>query len=135
MPTDAYGLNPNSQHQMWSRWIFAVEPEAGRHPPRVSVLIDNMCRFSRAGFKSTVGRVRCEHTERCYSMIVEIEGPPAHDPGYVASVKKEFIAKFMVPAFGSGARLARFEVGVLSGDKQDGTPPDQLLILPQLSGV
>ncbi len=133
----AYGsMNPNSQHQLWSRWTFGVLA----NPTKLPTLRECRSNFSRwcsLGFASTVGRVRCTCTASAagtvYLFVVEIEGPPAHDPGYRDAVRRQFAGRFMRTGFGSGAHLCRFEVSVLAGDRQDGSPPDQLLVLPTLA--
>lgn len=127
------GINPNSQHQMWSRWTFQVRADL-RKVPRYIDCINNSRRFFKLLFGS-VGRARCDQVGRDFTFTVELEGVPAHDPQYVKDVKRQFTKHFMHRGFGFSARLTLFEVGVLSGDKQDGKPPDQLLVLPQLSGV
>ena len=72
--TEPYGgMDPNSQHQLWSRWVFGVESPKR---PEVQEVMDNARRFFAEGFKSTVGRVRCDNQGHYYSLIVEIEGPP-----------------------------------------------------------
>ena len=130
--TAAYGsIDPNSQHQVWSRWVFGVEAAPNKLPP-VSECVDNARRFFSKGFASSVGRVRCDQQGTYYVFVAEIEGPPAHDPAYAESVRKEFAERFMVPGFGPGAQLVRFTTGILAGNQQDGNPPDQLLVLPSI---
>ena len=124
-----YGsIDPNSEHQLWSRWIFGIEAHRTKCPDYLDV-VDNARRYFAKLFK-TVGRVRCDQQGTYYCLIVEIEGPPAHDAGYTTAVCKSFRERFMVQGFGGLARLVRFEVGVLAGDQQDGKPPDQMLVMP-----
>ncbi|MGH7184698.1 MAG: hypothetical protein ACREIB_00235 [Pseudomonadota bacterium] len=125
-------IDPNSQHQLWSRWIFGVEASLAKLPP-VKECADNARRYFAKGFQSTVGRVRCDQQGTYYCFIVEIEGPPGHDLEYVESVKRNFVERFMAQGFGPSARLVRFEVGILAGDQQDGKPPDQMLVMPGLA--
>jgi hypothetical protein len=124
-------LDPNSQHQLWSRWVFGVEASP-RKLPDVKECAENARRFFAKGFKSTMGQVRCDQQGTYYCFIVEIEGPPVHDPEYRAEVKARFEEKFMRLGFGPSARLTRFHAGVLAGDKEDGRPPEQLLVMPTL---
>lgn len=124
-------MDPNSEHQRWSRWIFLVEADPGKLP-LVKECRENALRFFAQGFNSTSGRVKVEQYGLKYRFTVEIEGPPVHDPDYRISVKREFVHKFMYNGFGNGARLMRFETHLLAGGREDGTPPDQFLVLPQL---
>lgn len=127
------GVDPNSQHQLWSRWIFGVASGKADDAPGVplQLIIDNARRFFRQGFKTTIGQVRCDKQGSYYTLIVEVEGPTAHDPQYRYHVKEEFEHRFMRPGFGPRATLRVFEVGILCGDQQDGKPPDQLLVMPR----
>lgn len=162
----AYGpIDPNSAHQMWSRWTFEIEANPKRPLISETEIADNARRFFSKGFFNvnfgTCGRVRCdrfvhlsssatveygkgafgrfeqprsvmpEYKRVCYGLVLEIEGPPAHDPGLVEKVRQQFADVFVAQGFGHGARLTRFEVGVLAGDQQDGKPPDQLLVMPR----
>ena len=130
MTARPYGpMDPNSQHQMWSRWVFGVLAST-KHPDRL-VCVDNFRRWCRMGFQSSVGRARCDLRRAYYRFVLEIEGPPVHDPAFVESVRQQFVERFMAPGFGPGARLLRFRTKLLAGDRQDGTPPDQLLVMPQ----
>jgi hypothetical protein len=48
-------------------------------------------------------------------------------------VKRDFAERFMLKGFGLGARLVRFEARVLAGSKQDGTPREQLVVMPHIA--
>jgi hypothetical protein len=124
-------MDPNSQHQIWSRWIFGVDASPTKLPT-VDECIDNLRRFFKAGFKS-VGRVRCDQQGTYYSIVVEVEGPPVHDPEYVLSVRQNFVDNLMLKGFGPSAQLKTFEAGLLAGDAEDGKPPTQMLVMPQLN--
>jgi len=133
--TAPYGtIDPNSQHQIWSRWVFGVEASPDKTPD-VKECADNARRYFAKGFKSTVGRVRCDQQGTYYCFVVEIEGPPGHDAEYADSVKQDFVERFMAPGFGPSAELVRFAVGILAGDQQEGQPPDQLLVMPGVSST
>lgn len=122
-------MDPNSQHQRWSRWVFGIEANPTKCPDHL-VVVDNARRYFRKAFK-TVGRVRCDRQGTYYCLIVEIEGPPAHDPGFVDALKRDFAERFLAAGFGASARLTRFEVALLAGDAEDGRPPDQMLVMPR----
>jgi hypothetical protein len=121
-------MDPNSQHQRWSRWTFDIE-EAGRHVPRADVEL-NAARWLRAGFGSA-GQARVLQTITGWQIEARIEGKPAHDPGYVASVRREFQQRFVEKGWGPLAR-GWVTVKVLAGDKQDGRAAAQWVELPAL---
>lgn len=124
-------MQPNSQHQMWSRWIVGWEVEFNRLCPVREVRM-NVRRYFAAGF-GTIGRFRVTKPNLwAYEVEVEVEGPPAHDPEYRERVKRQFIEHFLFRGFGLSARLVRFEVKVLAGDQEDGRPPDQMIVIPPI---
>ncbi|MBA2432220.1 MAG: hypothetical protein H0V56_08905 [Chthoniobacterales bacterium] len=140
--SDFHG-DPNSAHQHWSRWEFGIEASPRKLPGKADVL-DNARRYFAAGFTSEAGRVRCElfRTPRdvqrkrratYYYLAIEIEGPPANDPLYREQVREDFARRFMEPGFGQSARLVMFRAQVLAGETEDGSPPEQLIVLPTLA--
>ncbi len=114
--------NPNSTHQLWSMWVFTIRV-AGKDAPRADVEY-NVAKWLRMGFGSA-GRVRVSRTIYGWKIQVMIEGKPAHDPDYVASVKKHF-EDFVAKGFGVLA-TGEVQVKVLAGDKQDGKPAEQMI--------
>lgn len=120
---------PNSANQRWSRWVLGIRADVKR--PSVKECAENAQRFFAKGF-GRAGRVRCDQKGSYYSFVVEVEGPPAHDPEFVRNVRQQFRANFVEKGFGSGARLVTFEVGILAGSREDGSPPEQLLVLPHI---
>lgn len=122
--------NPNSQHQRWSHWAFYVRASSSKRPPVQEVRV-NAQRYFKAGF-GTAGRVRVIQRGLLYIIEVQVEGPPVHDPGYRAAVKKDFADKFMFKGFGASALLVRFNAKLLAGSPEDGRPADQLLVLPTI---
>lgn len=131
MTTDFGTMDPNSQHQLWSRWVFGIEANPNKLPS-VEEVANNARRYFAKAFKSTVGRVRCDQQGTYYCLIVEVEGPPAHDPGYVEALREDFTRRFMEQGFSHAAKLVRCDVGVLAGDREDGRPPDQMLVMPSM---
>jgi hypothetical protein len=122
--------NPNGAKQLWSRWEFKIR-EAGKRPALAEVEL-NVGRWLRAGFGSA-GRARVVRTVLGWRVDLIIEGPPAHDPGYVESVRRDFQAKFVEKGFGQFAS-SEVSVRVLAGDVEDGKPRAQMveLLRPQL---
>jgi hypothetical protein len=126
-----YGaIDPNSQHQLWSRWTVVLEALPGRALPSVQEIADNTRRFYKLLFASAIGRVRADIIGRHVEIVTEIEGPAAHDPDLRANaihrIREHFIRK------GFGHADAAVTVGILAGDMQDGKPPAQLIVMPNV---
>lgn len=121
-------MDPNSANQIWSAWIFTVQ-EAGRTAPRADVEA-NAARWLRRGFGS-VGECRVSRTAKGWKIEARVEGVSAHDPGYVASVRRQFQARFVAQGWGPLAS-STVRVRVLAGDRQDGKPRAQLVMLPTI---
>lgn len=133
MTDEAYqGMDPNSQHQLWSSWVFGIQASPTKRPD-VREVVDNARRYFTTVFHSTTGRVRCDEQGGYYVVIIEIERPPAHDVTFASRVRDDFRERFVKQGFGPKAQLVRFEVSILAGDQQDGKPPDQLLVMPYVS--
>jgi hypothetical protein len=127
-------MDPNSQHQRWSRWSFdIISPDLARRP-KSSEVVDNARRFFATGFHSTVGRVRVDRRAMDrYAVSVEIEGPPVHDPCYRMDVARRVAEHFVARGFGPQARIEHWTVMCLAGDAEDGKPPAQALFMPQIA--
>lgn len=121
-------MDPNSQHQLWSYWTFTVR-EAGRTAPRADVEL-NAARWLRGGFGS-VGEVKVTRAIEGWRIEARVEGVPAHDPGYVASVRQQFQERFVAQGWGPLA-TSTVRARVLAGDVQDGNPRAQLVMLPTI---
>ena len=123
-------LDPNSQHQFWSRWTVTLRAHSGRPLPSVQEIADNARRFYKLLFASSIGHVRADIQGRHITIVCEIEGPAAHDPDLRANaiyrIREHFIRK------GFGHADANVEVGILAGDVQDGKPPTQLIVMPHV---
>ena len=83
-------MNPNTQHQLWSQWTFKVY--SSKRIPIEEIKL-NAAKWLRMGFGS-VGQARVYRDTTSFPSHVviqaRVEGPPAHDPDYVAKVKAEF---------------------------------------------
>lgn len=129
--TAAFGsMDVNSKNQMWSRWIFGIEADPSK-TPFMKDCIENSRRFFAKLF-GRAGRARCEIQGTYYVFTVEVEGVAAHDPDVQKAVTLQFMKDFMHKGFGHSAHLKTIVVSVLAGDRQDGTPPDQMIVLPFL---
>lgn len=78
----------------------------------------------------TVGQMRV--TERVYDWTIElqIEGVPAHDPDCVVAVRKAFCG-FVEKGWGPLA-MSGVSVEILAGDLQDGKPRQQVVVMPSI---
>lgn len=119
----------NSAHQLWSLWVWRVEPSRKVALP-FEVVKSTAARFVRQRFGSA-GQMRITEDLTSYKFEVRVEGPPAHDPGYVSAMKVLF-AQFFVSYFGPGTGVTLIGPRIQSGSRQDGRPPEQLIILPSI---
>jgi hypothetical protein len=122
-------MNPNSQNQRWSKWVWFVVPGTIKARPFL-VVRDNCARFGRKAFGSA-SQMRVRRNLRGYIIEVMTEGHPVHDPTYVDFMRKNW-DRFFTEGFGNGT-TTKMSAKLLAGSRQDGKPSDQLLILPQLS--
>jgi len=118
-------MNPNTDHQMWSRWTFRI---FGSKVMAITELEHNFGRWCRMGFGS-VGRARVKTMLGGYVLEIETEGAPADDPKYLASVEQQFRSKFLAQGFGDFA-FGDVTVKTLAGKWEDGKPREQLLVMP-----
>lgn len=119
-------IDPNSEHQLWSHWKLRVA--GGRRLSRADIE-SNTCRWLRAGFGS-VGRARISRTVEGYLIEVQVEGVPAHDPDYLASITRQF-DRFVADGWGPLA-VASVDVNIIAGDVQDGSPRRQAVVIPTI---
>lgn len=120
-------MNPNSVHQWWSRWTATVTPDPARPVPPIVLVTDNCARFYRKAFGSATA-LRVAATATGWVIECRTEGHPAHDPAYVAWMTQQ-LRRFLRNGFGAQAQVT-FAVTLEAGDRQDGTPPDQLILGP-----
>ncbi|MCC6989929.1 MAG: hypothetical protein IT181_13070 [Acidobacteria bacterium] len=135
-------MDPNTQHQLWSRWDVTVTPPKTMTGPAQRALLEEMrtawARFVRRAFVTTTGQVRLERRRRWlfsrrFTIFAQarLEGAPAHDPQY-RDVMKRRIVTFFGSGFGSGTQV-RIDVRIEAGDLQDGQPAAQMIVLPTLT--
>lgn len=124
-------MNPNSQHQRWSLWAYRVYPDATRRPGLAQVK-QNCARFGRLIFGSASEMRVLQATDGAGRLYWEIailtEGHPVHEAPYTEWIHDQW-RTFFRDGFGPTCEVqphARLE----AGDRQDGRPPDQLIILP-----
>lgn len=129
-------MDPNSQHQTWSLWVFKVIPGDKTKHPSVQEVKWNCWKFGRQ--PEIFGQTGQMHVERVPRDIGEfwiikyrVEGKEVFDPQLV-KVYKAAWAKFFTNGFGAKTYV-ECEVKHEAGDKQDGKPPDQLIIIPPVN--
>lgn len=125
-------MDPNSQHQLWSRWEFLIHPGGAKRPPYCDVK-HNAAKYARLKFGSTGAmNVREEFNRQTrkpeWRIIIRAEGHPVHEPAYVAWMVEEW-AKFAYLGFGVGTSIDLVNARLEAGDAQNGKPRDQLIIL------
>lgn len=132
------GMDPNSTHQLWSRWTFTLLSESLQlHPPQTPLHFA-FRRWCVETFGAT-GHAHCDefvHTHRVseqitakgYILWAEVEGPPVTDPEYILYVRRCF--RYFVDQNWSTTIRFKMDTAVLAGDAEDGNPPRQLLVLP-----
>lgn len=130
-------MDPNSQHQLWSRWTFEVFGPFVRLLPQA--VVDLNCTQQARRVFGTAGQINIEYGasrttptswKRGHRWLVDIrvEGHPAHDPQYKQFTVDRWEA-FFKKGFGPNVTVES-RVKIEAGDKQDGRPRDQLLIIP-----
>lgn len=127
-------MTPNSAHQWWSLWQYRVYRDSTRQPDFATVKA--LCArfgqqlFGRASQMRIVYRtdgLGCP----CWEISIRTEGHPVHDPQYVAWMHDAW-RYFFARGFGPSC-LVQAHARLEAGDRQDGTPPDQLILLPALA--
>lgn len=129
MSGDGDEMNPNSGNQTWSKWHFEVVPGRTKRPPYAEVRYNAM-RFGRSRFGPT-GAMRVDEVYRDgklrYDIYARVEGLAVHDPQLVAFMRGQW-ASWAIRGFGIGTTCTLVEAKLEAGDRQDGSPRDQLII-------
>lgn len=106
-------------------------PALGRLPDAAAVR-DSARRFFVTLFRTSTGQVRMTRAGRTWTIALRVEGVDAHDPEVQGVVRRQFTRDFVQRGL-RPARLVEMTVGLLSGSREDGTPPDHLIVLPPIS--
>ena len=126
-------MNPNSRNQLWSFWEYRVYPDGTRRPPFALVKV-NCARFGRLLFGSAsemrITEATDEYGRLYWEVAVRTEGHPVHDPAYTEWAHAQWTT-FFRSGFGPTCEV-RCHARLEAGDRQDGTPADQLIIMPAL---
>jgi len=120
-------MNPNSANQIWSKWSFHVRPEIRVGLPFEDVR-SNVARFFRKAFGSA-SIMHIQQEPDGYLIEVITEGQPVHDPNFQRYIERS-CAIFFQYGFGWNTET-EMTAKLLAGSRQDGTPADQLLMVPR----
>jgi hypothetical protein len=129
-------MNPNSANQLWSKWVWFVRPAkgvsaAGNVIPRTwNECLSNIARFGRKAFGSA-SQMNVRQTGRGYIIEVLTEGHPVHDPQFVEHMRQSW-DQFFKSGFGLST-TTKMTAKLMAGSRQDGSPSDQLVVLPSLT--
>lgn len=125
-------MDPNSQHQVWSLWEYRAYPDGSKRPD-LALVKRNCARFGRVLFgRASEMSIReaFDERRRFWEIKVLTEGHPVHEPRYTEWVHAQW-RRFLAAGFGATCEV-RCHARLEAGDRQDGRPADQLLILPTL---
>lgn len=122
-------MNPNSAHQLWSKWTIVVRPDSVVVPDFETVRL-NAARFLRKAFGSTTS-MRLRQFPKAW--VIEVLTESSRHPDdrgdflYLARACRDF---FCV-GFGLAADV-RVKARLMAGPRMDGGAPDQLIVLPTI---
>jgi hypothetical protein len=122
-------MNPNSKNQTWSRWTFTVTPRRDVERP-FNFVKANCARFGLKAFGSAT-QMRVTQRENSWTIDIRTEGHPVNEPSYVTYMEANW-RRFFIGGFGIGTEVT-LTTKLEAGSRQDGTPSDQLIILPPIA--
>lgn len=123
-------MDPNSLNQRWSKWRFHVL-SGGACRPAFADVKQAASVFGRLHFGSVAAMQIREFREGgkpVYVIEVRTEGKPVHDPQFVPWMHAQWV-RWGERGFGPGTEVALLEAKLEAGDRQDGSPRDQLIIM------
>jgi hypothetical protein len=132
-------MNPNSTHQLWSRWDTTVTvPFHAAHVQSFfrADMQHAVARWFRAKFgAATEMRLLydCTPARSVFSIECRTEGAPVSDPAFRKGRMGEIGAFFGEALRKYGRADVRVDVHIEAGDAGDGKPPAQLILGPPVS--
>ncbi len=123
-------MDPNSQNQIWSEWTWFVVPGSPivlTDKEYFETVRADFARFAREQFGSA-GKARVTQVMRGFVFEALIEGHPIGDERFREIVRKTSERRFK-KLFGEST-LVTMEAKLMAGKRDDGKPPDQMLLLP-----
>jgi hypothetical protein len=134
--------NPNTQHQTWARWVWAVHtnlPSWAMHDfPTIRAnctrWFSKLCRGGAA--ELNIEQVALKTTPGVARLVITLmwDNRQAMDPAFVVSVHRQ-VERFMVSGFGPGTVVSAKPPVILAGDREDGRPPVQWLSIPHIEST
>jgi hypothetical protein len=122
-------MDPNSVHQIWSFWLYRIYPEK---QPAFALVRDNCARFGRLIFGSATEMKVIEAIDRkgypYFEIAIRAEGHPVHESAYTDWMHLQW-DKFFRNGFGQEC-IVNSHAHLEAGSRQDGTPADQLIMMP-----
>ncbi len=97
--------------------------------PSFQDVVQNCQRLGHRYFGST-STMQVKYSGFTYKIEIISEGHPATDTAYV-NCTRELWSKLFISGFGSDAEV-QLEAKLLSGSRQNGTPSDQWIAIPQV---
>lgn len=122
-------MDPNSANQTWSRWTWEIVPSRSLLMWTFPEVRTNCARFAKRAF-GLATQMRVTQVDNWWRVDTRTEGHPAHDPSFRAWMLGNW-DKFLRAGFGSDSKID-VEVKVEAGSLQDGTPSQQLIIMPTI---
>jgi hypothetical protein len=122
-------MDPNSQNQLWSKWVIEVIAGSIRRPTFLQVK-ESAATFARLEVGSAaamfVEEFRVDGKPK-YVIQLRVEGKPVHDPSYRAHMLSIWTT-WAERGFGPDTRCRIVEAKLEAGSRQDGSPRDQLIL-------
>jgi hypothetical protein len=126
-------MNPNSTHQLWSKWIITIRPDLPVQPAFAEVQA-NAARFLRKAFGSAaLCRVRRFTKAWVVEVLADAQYHPDDRESFTAMSRD--LTRFFRNGFGSANTDVRVKARLMAGERMDGGAPDQMLMMPSLSTV
>ena len=123
-------MNPNSKNQRWTKWVITAT-QTNRVIP-FEVFKTNVAKFARKVFGSA-SVMDIEEGTLVWEVRVLSEGLASHDPTVVEYVKTLW-TRFLREGLGPST-MVEVTAALKAGSREDGTPPDQLIIMPSLASL
>jgi hypothetical protein len=121
-------MNPNSDHQMWSLWVYEIS--GATKGQFFNDVVRNCARFGTKAF-GHAAQMRVLQYQSHWEVRIMAEGYPVHDDKFVAWMHEQW-RNFLLKGFGYSSVVAA-SAKLLAGRPQDGRPADQLIIMPTLT--
>lgn len=122
----------NGQNQKWSKWDFTLSSASFSKAITKAELQQNLNRFFAKLFGTSAIEIKALLRGGKLKLKVLVEGGDIipHDPAYFEWIKAQSTA-FFVAGFGASTQVV-IEGKLVAGSKQDGTPNEQLVVLPTI---